>query len=146
MGGILTLMDYQAHVKQLVEGFWGRRLSAEDGVGKDQIRSIERILGFRLPPALRAYYLVAGNLDELNRVHNELCWIESVSIQDQYLVFMHENQYVVSWGIAVSDLDQADPVVWQRNNTPPEEWFSEEATFLDFMQRMFEWYKKMSIL
>jgi hypothetical protein len=137
-------MDYQERSRQLVKTFLGRRLSPEDGVDEHLVRDRERVLGLRLPLALRAFYVVAGRLDELNRLHNELCRIEDVSVQGQHLVFMHENQSVVSWGIAVSDLDQDDPVVWQRNNTPPEEWFSEEASFLSFMRSMFEWYKEMS--
>jgi hypothetical protein len=38
----------------------------------------------------------------------------------KYLVFMEENQEVVSWGIPVTSLHETDSVVWQRNNLPPD--------------------------
>lgn len=50
------------------------------------------------------------------------------------------NQGVVSWGIRLEDIAQDNPIVWQRNNTPPVEWYAEDETWPELLTRMFEWY------
>jgi hypothetical protein len=134
-----TTMSYSERYKALVKELLGRELTPADAISEDRISAAERALGLRLPQSLREYYLVAGRLDELNKVHNRLDEPENIETIDGHLVFMEENQVVVLWGIKTHDLDQSDPEVWQGVNGEPIEWYSEEATVSEFLDKMFRW-------
>jgi hypothetical protein len=51
---------------------------------------------------------------------------------------MEENQAVVSWGIKIKDIDISDPEAWQRVNSYPPAWYSEEMTFSKFIVQALE--------
>ncbi len=102
-------------------------------------------LGLRLPVALRAYYRLAGEA-EINTLHNQLLPPEDLEVQEGHLLFMDENQGVVSWGVRVKDLGAPDPVVQQRNNTPPCRWFSERKRFTAFLTSLFRWYEETGVI
>ena len=38
-----------------------------------------------------------------------------------------------------------DPVAWQRNNTPPVAWYSEEKSFTALLIDMFEWSEQSGV-
>ena len=57
-----------------------------------------------------------------------------------------ENQSVVCWGFRTTDCDEDDPTVWQRNNTPPHAWYSEDKPFTRFLTSIFDWYRDMGML
>ncbi len=121
----------------LISRHLGRAPLTEDGFGDEEISAPQ--VHDRLPAALREYYRVAGHLDTLNRAHNILLDPAELVIEDGYLIFMEENQSVVSWGIPASALGETDPMVWQRVNSSPVEWYSEELVFSEFLIRMFDW-------
>jgi hypothetical protein len=126
---------YNSMVKLLLE----RELTRDDGISSEQIEATEQKLSLRLPYALREYYRVAGNLDELNRCHNRLLRMEELEVEDGYLLFMEENQAVVLWGVKTAQLAKDDPEVWQGINSTPMEWYSEEMTVAEFLSKMFTW-------
>lgn len=117
----------------------GHDLGPRDGTSERRIRAAEEALRIGLPAAMREYYLVAGETDRLNRSHNVLFRLEDLRFEQNFLVFMEENQAVVHWGIAMSDLDHPDPIVWQRVNSDPSEWHSEHITFSTFITKNLEW-------
>jgi hypothetical protein len=125
--------------------FLGRSLEPTDGLSEDEIKRGEERLKLRLPSALREYYLKAGALTEFNSIHNFILTPDELHVEDGFLMFMEENQGVVSWGLKISDFETNDPEAWQRNNTPPEEWFSEEKTFSELLTSMFEWYQECGV-
>jgi hypothetical protein len=138
--------NYPAIFDALAVQYLGRHLTSDDGLPTEFVNDADRELGVKVPVALRTYYAVAGRLDELNHVHNELLAPSEIGVDAGFLIFMHENQAVVSWGFRVEDLSQDDPMVWQRNNTPPEEWFSEDLRFSAFLESMFAWYAHAGVL
>ena len=133
-------MDHTASFNAFAKKYLDRSLCKNDSVSVKEISKAEKRLGKKLPLALREYYRVAGNAEDLNTIHNHLYSIDNLEVDGDYLVFMDENQSVVSWGIRIEDLGKENPTVWQRNNTPPVEWFSEEKSFVAFMESMLEWY------
>jgi len=128
-----------------VHRFLGRSLRGEDGLNEEEIQKAERLLGLRLPLAMREYYRVVGAIDQLNRLQNVIFSPKELYIEDEFLMFMDENQSVVSWGLKISELSSPDPTAWQLNNTPPEQWLSEEKTFSELLESMFEWYEEAGI-
>ena len=138
--------DYAAEYDALAVTYLGRHLLASDALSAQSAEDAERRLGHGMPMALKTYYSVAGAARHLNLAHHRLLPPPDIVIENEFLVFMHENQSVVSWGFRVQDLSQDDPVVWQRNNTPPREWFSEDLTFTKFLESMFAWYAEAGLL
>jgi hypothetical protein len=125
---------------RLAKRHLGRALTPQDGCSELAIRRVEKRLGIPLPKAIRAYYSHCGRNARLNRTHNFVRSLAELSFEDGHLMLMDENQAVVSWGIPIADLGKPDPVVWQRDNTPPITWYSEEKTWSELLESMFEWY------
>ncbi len=138
-------ISFQKTYRRFVSRYLNRTISPDDGLDDTEIQAAEDRLGLRLAAALVEYYSVAGAVADLNQVHNQLLAPEGLHVEDGYLLFMDENQSVVSWGIKLEDQSEPDPKVWQRNNTPPEEWFSEEKTFTEFLTSMFDWYEELGV-
>jgi hypothetical protein len=126
--------------QQLAERYLGRRLRASDGIPVGLVERAERSLGLILPAAVRQYYISCGRNRRFNRMHNYIRPLRSIAVEDGHLVFTDENQDAVSWGIRLEDIAAENPLVWQRNNTPPVEWYSEERTWPELLTSMFEWY------
>ena len=101
----------------------------------------------RIPGSLAYYYQRAGRCAALNALHHRLyAPAELVVVEGGYLRFMDENQSVVSWGFRTADCHVDDPTVWQRNNTPPHAWYSEEKPFTWFLASMFDWCLDIGML
>jgi hypothetical protein len=140
----LVTTSYTDTFNALAVRHLGRRLGKRDSLSAASIEVAERRLGFRLPRAVRAYYLAAGSARDLNDVHNHFFSVSELYRDDSYLVFMNENQSVVSWGVRIDDRHD-DPIVWQRNNSSPTAWYSERKRFTAFMRSMFNWYARAGI-
>lgn len=138
-------MTFEHSYRALARKFARRDLRPGDGVDERDLIAAEERLGVRLPAALRVFYRAVGHAPDLARVHNRLLAPSEIAADGRHLVFMEENQSVVSWGFRLADLAKEDPVVWQRNNTPPVEWFSERKRFSRFMEAMFSWYAGMGV-
>lgn len=110
-----------------------RDIGREDATPAARLDASEKRIGRRLPSAVRELYLLAGEAQEL-REHNRLVEPEDLEIDDGYLVFMHENQDVVQWGIRVPFAGD-DPEVWQCVNGDVPDWFSEDVPFSKFIVR-----------
>lgn len=139
-------MDFEAHFKELVPAFIARSWSPADGLAPALVSAADRRLGVPLPAALRAFYSTLGSIDVIVRGHHQVLSDEQLQLDARHLIFMEEHQGVVSWGIAREDLCDEDPVVWQRNNTPPIEWFSEEKRVTAFIESLLEWYAAMGLV
>lgn len=104
-----------------------------------ELEEAERRLGLRLPSSVREYYLehwYDRDKDDDDPPHNRLLDPEELEIDDEYVVFMEENQGVVHWGFRTSDARERDPEIYQRLNTEPQEWNSEEMPFSEFIEEM----------
>jgi len=139
-------MNYQELYSGLIKKYFGRSPNEKDKIDDTEIAQIEIKLGIHIPTSLKEYYLICGRLNSLNQAHNRLFEPNKLEIEDGYLIFLDENQSVVSWGFPIEKLEEENPIVWQRNNTPPEEWYSEEKNFPDFLENMLEWYVEAELI
>jgi hypothetical protein len=130
--------------KSFVNKFLQRELTPKDGISENVITKSESTLEHRFPESLRQLYLTIGNVSELFSIHNKLSSPDQVEIDHDYLIFMDENQNVVSWGFNLEEIENHDPIVWQRNNTE-NKWYSEELTLIEFLDSMFNWYDQHGI-
>jgi len=115
-----------------------------DGIALERVIAAGERLNVQIPRALSEFYTTLGAVNDLCAVHNWLKSPEELTIFEDHLYFMDENQSVVSWGFPLSALDQDDPVAWQRNNTEGK-WYSEELSFSAFMKSMFDWYLEIGM-
>ena len=130
--------------RALLAKVYGRPLRRSDGESVTRIQKAERRLGFRLPAAMRDFYLVAGRAPE-NLEHNRLAPPEHLDVEGRYLVFMEENQRVVDWGLRLSMIATADPNVWQRVNNDPPKWYSETMPFSIFILENLAWQRGVKL-
>jgi hypothetical protein len=112
-----------------------RPLTPEDGESEASISVAEARLALRLPAVLREYYLLAGRFDRFNRAHNELRRPDEWSVDGDKLVFLDENQYVVSWGVDAGTSPDDDPPIYQAENVQGRqtEWFVEHEPCSEFL-------------
>lgn len=132
-------MTYKTRYSDLIRRHLSREPQRGDGVTEAVMKKCERRLGTQLPAAVRAYYLLAGRLDQINRAHNILFAPDDLRIEDGHLWFMEENQAVVHWGLPVKRLSEDDPMVYQRANEKDAKWYSERMRFSVFLVRMYDW-------
>ncbi len=137
-------MDFVARYNRMALKLLGRNLERGDGLSERKIREAEMRLKLKLPRSLREYYRVAGNLAGLNKQHNQIFDLSQIVVEEGYLIFIDENQSVVSWGIRIEDFSGEDPLVWQRNNSAPVEWHGEDMTVSEFIPAMFLWQSGMN--
>jgi hypothetical protein len=112
-----------------------RPLMPEDGEPEPSVAESEARLGLRLPPVLRAYYLLAGRCDQFNLPHNRLLRPEKWSVDGGKLVFLEENQCVVVWGVEAGTSPEDDPPVYQgpKVRGRPTEWYLEHERCSEFL-------------
>jgi len=130
--------------KGFVVRYLGRAWSASDGLPEKEVKKAEARLGVPLPKSLRSFYLSVGAVADLCSIHNVIFRPKDLEIEDDYLLFMDENQSVVTWGIKRVDLKKTDPEVWQRNNSS-EPWYAETKGVIELLASMFDWYKELGV-
>src|SRR5262249_28396132 len=114
----------------------------EHGLAAEVIKAGERRRRISLPPALRQFYALAGNLDPVMGAHNRFSAPADVRITKGMVVFLTENQWVVSWGLNREEIKRSeDPPVYQGR---PEGrqlvgWVKEEERCSDFLAGMVYW-------
>jgi hypothetical protein len=118
----------------------GHNLRQGDGFDPRELAQCEKRLKLKLPRAFREYYELAGKVP-INTEHNLLYDPKRLKIWKGKLLFMEENQRVVFWGLDVQEANQADPLVFQANNSEPTEWYSQEKPFSEFILSMWRWLR-----
>jgi hypothetical protein len=138
------LITHTETFKAFVQRYLGREWKVADGLSGKVVDRAEARLGIKLPSPLKSFYLTAGAVPELCTIHNIIFEPKDLGFEDGYLIFMDEDQSVVSWGIKKRDLRKADPIIWQRNNTS-DEWYSEKKTLVELLESMFDWYESLGV-
>lgn len=115
----------------------GRPLRRQDGIPEKELLAAEKQLGLRVPAALRDYYRIAGRADDFNCAHDELLPPTSWTIESRRLVFMVENQSVLSYALPVGPQPVGDnpPVFWGQDDEPIR-WYKAIGRCTDFLMVM----------
>jgi hypothetical protein len=115
------------------------RVMANDGISDNTILLAEQRLGLKIPKALRSFYALVGNRKDITESYNRLLAVDKISVKDDILVFLEENQAVVIWGIRVNDLSLDDPAVFVAENNPKRIWKSTGDKLFIFLGSMLYW-------
>src|SRR5262245_65958972 len=105
---------YRVSIDEIASRYLGRGFTAEDGLPAAVVDEAQRRLGVPIPASLAYYYRRAGRCAALNAVHHQLYLPSELVVEGGYLLFMDENQSVVSWGFRTVDCHEDDPTVRQR--------------------------------
>jgi hypothetical protein len=135
--------NFELLYADFVKNYLHRELKISDGISNEKIVKAEIKLGRKLPKALRDYYQTVGSCCELNNYHNRIIDLEKVFLENGFLIFAEENEYVVYWGIKTGLPEELNPTVWQIQNKGTSEYHTEEKSFTEFMTEMFEWQFKL---
>jgi hypothetical protein len=106
-----------------------------DGFGDESVEARLAQRGLQIPPALSEYYSLVG-YHWINKQQNRLRPIEELDWYEDWLVFMDDDQGIVSWGIHRQDLSSPDPEVWQGVLGEEIDWFQETLTLSKFLVQM----------
>jgi hypothetical protein len=96
-------------VDDIAPRYLGRGFTADEGVPPAAVDEAQRRLGMRIPASLAYYYQRAGRCAALNALHHRLYAPSELLVDGGFLVFMDENQSVVSWGFRTTDCGEDDP-------------------------------------
>jgi hypothetical protein len=122
---------YESHFREI----FGSEPEPADGLGEESVEARLAQRGLQIPQALFDYYSVAG-YHWINKKQNRLRPIEELDWNRDWLVFMDDDQGLVSWGIHRQDLSSPDPVVWQGILGEEIDWFQEKLTLSEFLIEM----------
>jgi len=118
---------------------WHSPLQEGDAYSPEELDAAELRLGLKLPLALREWYQLAGQREDITVPQNALLHPSSLHIENDLFVFHVENQWVVEWGIQVDDLALDDPPVWLDDSglhDTPQEPIRENDTVSEFALQM----------
>jgi len=124
---------------RIVRSLFNSPLSKEQRYTKVELDEIESKSNYRLPKALREFYLGIGTFDTILRACNRFYGPDDIVRMDDKLVFCEENQAVVYWGIDFAYQSEADPPVYQGINCEPMEWHIEAKSCSEFLTGMVYW-------
>jgi hypothetical protein len=118
---------YESHFRDI----FGSEPEPEDGLGDEAVEARLAARGLRIPLALFDYYSLVG-YHWINRQRNRLRTIEELDWYGDWLVFMDDDQGIVSWGIHKQDVSNPDPVVWQGVLGEETDWLQDTTTLSQF--------------
>ena len=118
---------------------WHGPLEDGDGYSAAELDAAEQRIGLKLPEALREWYQLAGQREDVVATQNHLMRPQDLNIVDGLLVFHSENQDVVEWGIKPDDLHLPDPPVYLNDSgrhDEPQALIQENKTLSEFALQM----------
>lgn len=96
-----------------------------------------RMLELPIPPALREWYQLVGEREEIWSRQDHLLSPDAIGVDAGHLVFCIENQSVVQWGIPLERLSDSDPPVYCQSVEDPAKWGREDDELSLFALKWF---------
>src|SRR5262245_24517751 len=126
-----------ALVAHLIEvWFGGASRPPKDGLDESEIVAAEKRLGFRLPMALREWYLRFGGRHDVWDVQDWLVRPERLEVKEGRLPIYYECQLVVSWAIELAEIETEDPPVYLSDEDVANVWHLEANSISEFAVQM----------
>lgn len=127
-----------SNIKDIAEKILGRKLDASEGISNDAIASAESKLGVTLPADLREFYQTVGKINLFTDAFEFFAKPKQIYIKANKLIFLEENQAVLSWGLDLNSLKKKDITVYQSPNAgdPDNEvvWYAESLSLTKFLE------------
>lgn len=124
-------------IQQTAEKILGRALKTKEGLDITIIENAETNLGIKLPQALKDFYLTVGKIELFTDAYEYFAKPEQIYIKAGKLIFLEENQSILSWAINPADSDKKQVTVYQSPNIEENEkrveWYEESLPLDDFL-------------
>lgn len=135
-------------IKDTAEKILGRKLESFEGLSADAISSAETKLGMKFPDALKDFYLNVGKMPLFTDAFEFFAQPKQIYIKSNKLIFLEENQAMLSWGIDLDEISKAEKIkVYQSPNIGESEknivWFPEILPLPEFLE-MIMYYQAAS--
>lgn len=125
-------------IKDTAEKILGRALDVSEGVDIQSIEVAEKKLGVKLPQALKDFYLTVGKISLFTDGFEFFAKPKQIYIKGNKLVFLEENQAVLSWGVDLEDLSKDIVPVYHSPNIGESEddviWYTEALPLPEFLE------------
>lgn len=134
-------------IKDIAERILGRKIELSEGTSEDAILAAEKKLGVKLPDALRYFYTSVGKIALFTDAFEFFAQPKQIYIKANKLVFLEENQAMLSWGIDLDEIAKPDAKVYQSPNAGDTEknviWYPETLPLSQFLE-MIMYYQAVS--
>lgn len=135
-------------IKETAEKILGRKLETSEGLNPDTIISAEKKLNIEFPQVLKDFYLSVGKIKLFTDAFEFFAQPKQIYIKNNKLIFLEENQAMLSWGIDLGELNRNDNIkVYQSPNVGESEdkvvWYAEALMLRDFLE-MIMYYQAAS--
>lgn len=130
----MFLEKFRSLVPKYLEDQW----QEADGLSRQELRDALAEHDFEIPMVLEEFYLALGNNEDFMEAYHYFFDPEELEIEDNYLLFLEDEEEKFVWGFKTNQLEVPDPIVYRRNNARGS-WTSEEGTFSEFVFDMFSW-------
>ena len=131
-------VDFTAQYRAIFDRF-GYPLTERHGIDETTLDRAAVRLDCKIPEALRAYYVVAGNEKRFNQALQRILPPSGWSVAGKHHAFVEENQAVCQWGVSLRSKGAGDPVISQGFEEETDEgessfaWHSENARCSKFI-------------
>lgn len=126
------------NIKNIAENILGRKIDQSEGISTDAINAAEQKLGLKLPDSLRDFYLTVGKIPIFTDAFEFFAQPKQIYVKNNKLIFLEENQAVLSWGVDINELDKEKITVYQSPNVgdiePNIVWYPETLSLVDFLE------------
>lgn len=116
----------------------GRQPEPSEGLSPDAINSAESKLGVKLPPVLREFYQSVGKMPIFTDAFEFFAQPKQIYIKSNKLIFLEENQAMLSWGIDLNEINSDEVKVYHSPNIGEAEknvvWHTETLLLPDFLE------------
>ncbi len=130
--------EFDSQLRQILESVIGLRDNTY-GYPKSELDEAEQRLGVQLPHALRSMYQHVGKHVLWRDAHHPLVVPLELTIEDEHLVFLDEQQNVVEYVLRSEDLGLDDPPVFQRQPEDSDELYPEPSNLSQFLLESLCW-------
>lgn len=130
----MFLEKFRSLVPKYLDDAWNQA----DGLSGDELSEALEQSRVQIPLVLEEFYRSLGNCEDFMEAYHYFFDPEELEVEDDYLLFLEDEEEKFVWGFKVSQLDVPDPIVYRRNNSRGS-WSSEEGTFSEFTLDMFSW-------
>lgn len=125
-------------IKEIAEKILGRELEASEGVDIQSIEVAEKKLDVKFPQVLKDFYLSVGRISLFTDAFEFFAKPKQIYIKSNKLVFLEENQAVLSWGVDLGDLGKDIVPVYHSSNIGDVEseviWYVEAQPLPEFLE------------
>lgn len=134
-------------IKHTAEKILGRALEASEGVDNQSIEVAEKKLEVKFPEALKDFYLNVGKIGLFTDAFEFFAKPKQIYVKANKLVFLEENQAVLSWGVDLNDLGKDVIPVYHSPNIGDQEndvvWYTEALPLPEFLE-LIMYYQSVS--